>query len=260
MTGFASSLYFGRVTHQRMRPKRHFLAYWLFMMLVDIDELPRLGGALRLFSYNRFGLVSFYDRDHGAGDGENLRSYVERYLAEAGIAADGGPIRLLCLPRILGYVFNPISVYFCYRSIGGLSAILYEVSNTFGQRHTYLIPVRGEEGPVTQSCEKRLYVSPFMEMAMRYDFRVIPPAQSVSITVNAGDPDGLLIATCFAGRRTVLSDRTLARTLAAYPLLTLKVIAGIHWEALLLLLKGLRLTRRPPPPIWPVSIIPSDDF
>lgn len=261
MTGFASGLYFGRVTHHRTRPKRHRLAYRIFMMLVDLDELPRLGSALRLFSHNRFGLVSFYDRDHGMGDGESLRTYVERHLTEAGMAPDGGPIKLLCLPRIFGYVFNPISIYFCYRRDGGLRAILYEVSNTFGQRHTYLIPVRGQEaGLITQHCDKQLYVSPFMEMAMHYDFRVMPPAESVSVTVNAGDAGGLLIATCFAGRRAELSDRALLGALAAYPLLTLKVIAGIHWEALLLLLKGLRLTRRPPPPISPMSVILSDDL
>ena len=150
MTAWASGLYRGRVVHQRLRPRRHRLGYRIFQMLLDLDELAALDAGLRLFGYNRPALVGFHDRDHGPGDGRPLRPYVEAELAKAGIDLGGGPIRLLCMPRVLGQVFNPLSLYFCCDRSGVLAAILYEVNNTFGERHSYLIPVGPAPGDLVR--------------------------------------------------------------------------------------------------------------
>lgn len=235
-----SAIYRGSVVHERVRPKRHRLSYAVFSLLLDLDELPELDRRLPLFGHNRWAPLSFHDRDHGPTTGEPLRPWVEARLHEAGLVADGGPIRLLCYPRVFGYVFNPLSVYFCYRRDGSLAAILYEVCNTHRERHTYVIPVEpSARGVVRQSCGKLLYVSPFNAMEANYLFRVIPPAEAVSVVIRQEDAEGLLLAASFRGRRRAMTGRGLARALAAYPLLTLKVTAAIHWEALRLWLKGL---------------------
>src|ERR1700729_4075058 len=138
----------GTVTHRRVRPRPHRLRYRVFWMLLDLDEIDRLPASLRLFSHNRFNALSFFDADHGDGSGRPLRDQVEDQLQAAGLATDGGAIRLLCMPRIFGYGFNPLSVYFCYRPDGLLAAVLYEVHNTFGERHGYLIRVEPGAGAV----------------------------------------------------------------------------------------------------------------
>jgi len=251
----ASAIYRGTVAHRRLRPRQHSLKYRAFWMLFDLDELPALDRSCKRFSHNRLNLFSFHDRDHGDSSGKPLRQWVELHLKEAGIAADGGPIRLLCLPRILGYVFNPISVFFCYLKDGTLNAILYEVNNTFGQRHSYLIPVEPGAGrTIVQSCPKRLYVSPFNDMDMSYEFKVQPPEASVTVGVDALDLSGLMITTALSGKRRDFSDREMVSAFLGHPLLTLKVIVAIHWEALQLWLKGMKITDRPPGPETPVSL------
>ncbi len=248
MTKFVSALYRGAVVHRRLRPKTHRLRYHVFNILFDLDELPALDRRLRLFSRNRFNLFSFHDRDHGDGK-TGLRPYVEAILRAHGIDSGGGPIRLLCMPRVLGFVFNPLSVYFCYRPSGNLSAILYEVSNTFGERHNYLIPVGGNTvSAISQTANKRFHVSPFLPLNLHYRFRIAPPDRNVSVSVHVHDDDGLLVAASFSAVSTVLTDETLFKTLVAYPLLTLKVVAGIHWEALRLWLKGIKVWSKPEPP------------
>ena len=252
-----SALYIGSVTHVRVKPRRHRLRYRLFWMLLDLDELANLSQRLRLFSRDRFNLFAFRERDHLDGSDQPLRTQVERELAAAGIPADGGSIRLLCMPRVMGSVFNPISVFLIHRRDGSLSAMLYEVNNTFGQRHSYLIPVTDPAARVVrQSCDKQLYVSPFMRMAMTYDFRVIPPAAVTSVIVNARDADGPVISTAFTGRRHDLTDAALLRILPRFGLLALQVVGAIHWEALKLWLKGLRLQPRPAPPVRSVTSVP----
>lgn len=256
MIGASSALYFGEVVHQRLKPRRHRLAYRVFSLLVDLDELPGLDRRLRFFSYNRLNLFSILDSDHGPGEASPLRPWVEHHLAAAGIRLDGGPIRMLCYPRLLGYVFNPLTVYFCHHRGGALAAILYEVNNTFGGRHTYVLPAAQDRaGRVTQECSKVFYVSPFNAVAGRYRFRVDPPEQHVSVVINHSDAEGPLLYAAFKGRRAALSDRALLATFARYPLMTLKVIAGIHWEAFRLWRKGLRLVDRPEPPGEAVTIV-----
>lgn len=249
--GSASALYVGSVMHRRMTPRRHRLRYRAFWLLIDIDETETLD-RLRLFSRNRFNLVSFYDADHGNGK-EPLRAYVERTLRQHAIDWDGGRITLLCMPRILGYVFNPLSIYFCYRHDGSLAALLYEVRNTFGQMHSYLLPVEMQTPLVHQRCAKVFYVSPFLGMDLIYDFRVAPPADKVSVVVSAANPRGPVLVASLVGERRPLSDRALTLALLTHPLLTLKVVGAIHWEALKIWWKGIRLEPRPPAPAQPVT-------
>jgi DUF1365 family protein len=246
VTARASALYAGTVVHSRTRPKAHALSYSLFMGLFDLDELAGLGKGLRLFGYNAAALISFYDKDHGDRDGAPLRPWVEARLAEAGVEAHGGPIRLLCMPRVLGHVFNPISVYFCHRPDQSLAAIVYEVNNTFGGTHSYVLAAGepGLSGVIAQRCAKRLYVSPFMDMDLTYDFRIRAPDEKAAVLIDVSDADGQLLHAAFAGERRPLDDAGLLKAWISHPLLSLKVLAGIHWEALWIWLKGVGY--RPP--------------
>jgi DUF1365 family protein len=248
-------LYLGDVVHVRTRPRRHRLRYGVFSMLVDLDGLPALDRRSKLFSLNRFNLFSFHDRDHGDGL-TPPRAWVECQLRAAGIELEGGAICVLCYPRILGYVFNPVSVFFCYRGDDELEAVLYEVHNTFGERHSYLIPIDSRDaGPIRQSCPKRFHVSPFIAMDGRYDFRIKEPDETVVLTIAESDAEGTLLQASFVGRRTPLNDRTLLAAFFRYPLMTLKVVAGIHWEALKIWRKGARFHHKPAPPNEPVTLV-----
>ena len=260
MTG--SALYVGTVTHHRWKPKRHHLRYGVFAMLADLDELPELAWRLTLFSHNRFNLFSLMDRDFGAGDGTALKPWVEAQLAQAGLETRGIRISLLCYPHILGYAFNPLSVFFCRRAQdGALIAILYEVHNTFGERHCYLIPTESDGTPVRQECDKAFYVSPFIGMQATYRFQILPPSfeleigERVAIVINETDAEGPLLDASFVASRVPLSDGKLLSLMARHPLMGLKVIGGIHWEALRLWVKGIKLANRPAPPVRLVTIV-----
>ncbi len=259
MSRLASALYCGTVVHRRIKPVGHRLSYRVYYLLVDLDELPVLDGALRLFSHNRFNLLSLHDGDHGDGRGGSLRAHVERQLSAAGIEIGRGRIRLLAMPRVLGYVFNPISVYFCHREDGTPAAILYEVNNTFGQRHSYLARIdgNGTAAPLRHACGKQLYVSPFIDMATTYRFATRPPGDSFALTIEQNDAEGPLLQASLTARRIELGDGALLQAFVTHPLLTLKVIGGIHWEALRLWLKGLRPRPRPAPPDRPTTIMPT---
>ena len=179
-----------------------------------------------------------------------------RHWRDAGIDLDGGPVHLLCFPRVLGYVFNPLSIYFCRHSDGRLRAILYEVTNTFGDRHSYLLPVDGgrdSAGPISQACDKVLYVSPFIDMASHYRFRVKEPGERLSILIRQAVPEGEQLLATLTGKRAALRDRELVRAFATHPLMTVKVMGAIHWQALWLWLKGATFHRRPAPPSDPIS-------
>jgi len=251
----ASCIYTGTVMHRRFKPTQHRLSYRVFWTLLDLDELPQLTKKLRLFSRERFNLFGFYNSGHGDGSATPLREQVETHLAKANIDLDGGAIRLLCMPRILGFTFNPISVYYCYHRTGALAALLYEVHNTFGQRHSYLIPVEGSpDGALEQHCLKAFYVSPFMDMDIAYTFRVTPPDERIALVIDGADAAGRVLVASLSGERRALTDAALLSAFLAFPLLTLKVVAGIHWEALKLWIKGMRLRPRPPAPA-PLSIV-----
>lgn len=244
-----SALYSGQVMHHRLRPREHTLRYRVFWMLLDLDELDQMSRSLRFFSRNRFNLMGFHDADHGDGSETPLRVQATRLLERRGVDIGSGAIRLLTMPRVLGYVFNPISLYYCHRPDGALAAMIYEVTSTFRERRAYVLPVAPEDGRVgriDQATGKGLYVSPFMDMDMRYAFKGAVPDDRLDLAIDGLDSQGLLIATAMRGRRRALSDRALLAAMAAMPLLTIKVVAAIHWEALKLWLKGVPLTRKPP--------------
>jgi hypothetical protein len=243
-----AALYLGEVMHARLKPIGHRFAYRVMSLLIDLDRLDEADRLTPLFGVNRAALYSFREADHGPRDSSSLRRYVQRRAAECGVDLTGGRVLLLCYPRLLGYTFNPLSVYFCYRADGELALMIYEVRNTFGDIHPYVLPVQPGEASaagVRQQQEKLFYVSPFIEMAMRYRFRVLPPADSIKLRILETDRDGPLLAATFNGRRRALNTLELLRSFFALPLVTFKIVAAIHWEALRLWIKGARLVPRP---------------
>lgn len=256
MSLLQSGLYQTRIFHRRTRPKKHKLKYGAFYLLLDLDELDRMHRKLRWFSYNSFNVFSFQDRDHGPGANAPLRPWVEHHLEKADVDFKGGIIKVLCLPRILGYVFNPITVYYCYHREGWLQAVIYEVSNTFGQRHSYLFTLEHNSAePFKHSCAKRFYVSPFLDVAGHYEFSVKSPEQELYLHIRQADQDGTLLDAWINGTKSHVTDRNLLLCLVRFPLLTLKVIGGIHWEALKIWRKGVQTVERPEPPDESVTII-----
>lgn len=252
-----ASLYWCRVMHERMLPFRHRFDYRVFSLLLDIDRLDELAARSRLFRHNRFGLLSFHDRDHGPRDGSPLRPWVEAALTGRGLHAAAARIRVFCFPRMFGYVFNPLSMFFCYDAEENLRAVLYEVKNTFGDQHGYLIEVpagRNSAAALDQAAPKRFHVSPFLPLDGEYRFRLQPPGDSIGITIRQfGRGGALQLVASQVGRREDLTDHSLLKAFIRHPLMTVKVMAGIHWEALQLWRKGAAFFRWSPPPAEPVS-------
>jgi DUF1365 family protein len=243
-----AALYVGDVMHARLRGIHHRFSYRVISMLIDLGRLDQADRQSPLFGVNRAALYSFHEADHGPRDGSSLLLHIQRSAAQSGTDLAGGRVLLLCYPRLLGFTFNPLSVYFCYRADGELAVIVYEVRNTFGDIHSYVLPVKpGElsEAGVRQRQDKSFYVSPFIGMAMRYQFRVSPPDESVKLRILETDREGPVLAATFNGRRRALTTAALLRAFVALPLVTFKIVAAIHWEALRLWLKGARLVPRP---------------
>jgi hypothetical protein len=256
-----AALYTGRVTHARLRPFVHKLAYRVFSLWLDIDRIRDAAKTSWLFSYNHFGVASFHDRDHGDHSGAPLRPWVERTLQSVGIAPPDGPIRLLAFPRIFGFVFNPLSLFFCYDRQERLRAVIYEVHNTVGGAHAYAAAVAdGDAELVRQGAEKVFYVSPFIGMQATYDFTLAPPGERFALTIRETVPEGPQLTATHAGERRPFTDAQLAWLLLAHPLMTVKVFAGILWEALFIWLKGARYNAPVPtqgPPVtkgWPIGL------
>ena len=270
-----SCLYVGQVFHRRLRPRLHTLRYRVFSMLLDLDEIDALSAALPLFSRNRFNLFSFHDRDFGERSGESLVDYVARRLLLAGIPGSPARILLSCYPRVLGYAFNPLAVFYCLDASGRVFAVLHEVHNTFGERHAYALAVETEatteathgraERWIRQGADKAFFVSPFNHMDMRYEFRLNEPGERQVIVIHVFDADGHLLTASYAARRRAFRSRALLRLFVTLPLMTLKVFAGIHLEATRLWLKRVpwfrhRTKQEPPmPPSAPRPNCPPGD-
>jgi DUF1365 family protein len=245
--GDAAALYVGDVMHARLKPVGHRFSYRVMSLLIDLDRLEVADRQTPLFGVNRRALYSFHEADHGDRDGSSLRLYAQCCAAEHGIDLTGGRVLLLCYPRLFGYTFNPLSVYFCYTPDGEPALLIYEVRNTFGDIHAYVLPVkRGDISPagIRQTQDKRFYVSPFIEMAMRYHFRVMLPQGRVKLRILETDSEGPLLSATFNGHRRILTTQELLRSFFSLPVVTLKIMAAIHWEALRLWLKGVRLVTR----------------
>ena len=237
-------IYKGLVTHRRFKPKRHFFSYKTFSIFFDLDELKDLEKKISIFSLDSFNLFSFYNKDHGDRDGTDLKDWVKKTLKKFDINYKISNIKLLCFPRIFGYVFNPLSIFYCYNEKAELKAILYEVKNTFNEQHTYVFPVEKETKIITQNCNKRFYVSPFMEMNTTYNFRLTEPKETLSIFIKQTDLEGPLLSACQIGEKENISTKQLLINFFKHPMMTIKIIMAIHFEALRLWKKGVKLVKR----------------
>ena len=231
-----SCIYNGEVTHTRFKPVRHFLKYKTFSLLIDLDEINLLDKSIGIFSHNKFNIFSFYDKDHGDRDGGNLKDWVISNLKKFQIKENITNIKVLCYPRILGYVFNPLSIFYCYEK-DKLVAIFYEVKNTFNEQHTYIFKIKNNE-EIIQKCRKKFYVSPFMDMETFYNFKLLKPNDKLSVFIKQTDADGTILTATQTGDKKEFSFKQLAINFIKYPLMTIKIISSIHYEALLLWKKG----------------------
>ena len=236
-------LYRGHVMHMRLTPFKHQFRYRVFTLLLDIDRLEETAAATPWLRLDRFGLVAFRNRDHGPRDGGPLRPWVDSQLA-----ANGRPpadrVMLLSFPRILGYVFNPLSVYFCYGPEGSLETVIYEVKNTFGDQHPYVLAAdQAEDGAARHDQEKGFFVSPFIGMDQTYRFTIRPPGERLAVKIRQHDTKGPWLIATQSGSRRPLTGRALLGAWASHPLMTLKVMGAIHWQALKLWIKGASFRR-----------------
>jgi uncharacterized protein len=250
----STSLYRGRVRHTRVKPRVITLKHKCFWLALDIDCLSAIASRLYILSRNTANILSFHDRDHGDGGDKPLREQVEALLATAGLSKKPASIILFCMPRVLGYGFNPISMYLCHNDEGIVYAVVYQVHNTFGQRHSYVVPVEECNGRSVQSANKSFYVSPFMDMDLQYTFKLEVSETKLLLSISAADSEGPVIFTSLAANRAELSNRALLTTWLAHPLLTFKVISAIHFHAVRIWIKGIKLRLRPPPPEQPATM------
>jgi DUF1365 family protein len=250
-----ASLYRAEVMHQRFEGMSYRFRYRVFSILLDVDAIDAAAVSTRLFSRNRWNLFSFYDRDHLAAGESDLRSWAERVLAQQGIDGSGLIMRLLCFPRILGFVFNPLSLWYCETRDGSPRAVIAEVRNTFGERHCYVLrPQNGvTDWPLCDSHDKQFHVSPFIGMHARYEFRLSRPQQHLAVAIREYADDQLLLIATQAGDRVPFTSWRLLLEALRVPFQTFKVVGAIHWQALKIWLRGGRFHRKPEAPLEEVS-------
>ena len=235
-----SKIYTGKVIHKRFKPKEHYFKYNVFSLLIDLNELEEINKYIKFFSYNKFNIISFYDKDHGDRDGSSIKSWVKKNLRNIGILTEDISIKLLCYPRIFGYVFNPLSTYFIYNKHSELISIFYEVKNTFGEQHTYIFKAQDEK-TVQNKCKKKFYVSPFIEMDCEYHFKTLNPREQLSVVINQNDKDGKLLFASQDGISKDFNNKNLILSYLTHPLMTFKIIGAIHYEAFKLWAKRIKL-------------------
>ena len=244
MSNFTSSIYSGFVTHERFKPRRHFFSYKTFSLLIDLEEIKDLEKKITIFSYNKFNILSFYNIDHGNRDGSSLMKWVKKTLKKAKINFKLEKVKLLCYPRFFGYVFNPLSIFYCYDKNLKLKAILYEVKNTFNEQHTYIFRCTRAANLVLHKCDKKFYVSPFIEMKTFYNFRLLNPGKKLNVLIKQNDKEGLLLIARQVGKRVDLTSKNLFFEFLKHPLMSFKVIAAIHFEAFRLWVKGIKHVKK----------------
>ena len=237
-----SCIYNGEVTHTRFKPIRHFLKYKTFSLLIDLNEINLLDKSIGIFSHNKFNIFSFYYKDHGARDGSSLKDWVIENIKKFKISNNITNIKLLCYPRIFGYVFNPLSIFYCYEE-ENLKAIFYEVKNTFNEQHTYIFKIK-DKGSIELKCKKKFYVSPFMDMNTFYNFRLLNPKKKLSVFIKQTDEKETVLTATQTGDKKEFSFKQLIINFFKYPLMTIKIIISIHYEALLLWKKGALYRKR----------------
>jgi len=246
-----NSLYFGKVFHERHTPFSHKFTYSVFTLWCDLDELPNLSKKLTFFSINKWNILSFYNKDHGPRDGSDIGPWIEKAALEKNIELKGGKIFFLGFPRLWGCAFTPLSLYICYHKNGKLKAILYQVKNTFGEQHGYLFEVTSDN--LSSECEKIFHVSPFIPMNCQYKFRLNEPSDTFHLAIHQFLPDAKILTATWDGERYDLNDKNILKAILKHPLMTFKVIAGIHWEAFNIWIKGAKYIKKPPLPSKDVS-------
>ena len=239
-----SCIYIGSVIHKRFKPKKHFFKYNVFSLFLDLDEINELDQKILFFSYNKFNILSFFDKDHGYRDGSSIKDWLIHVLQKKNISTINIKIKILCYPRIFGYVFNPLSIFFIYDADSNPIAILYEVKNTFGEQHTYVFKIDIKNKQILNNCKKKFYVSPFMDLESKYFFKVLIPNERLSVIIDQRDKEGKLLFASQDGERVKLSSKNLLKSYLKHPLMTLKIISAIHYEALKLWIKGIKLVKK----------------
>ena len=239
-----SFIYTGNVIHKRFKPKIHYFKYKVFSLLIDLSELELLDKSLKIFSYNKFNIVSFYDKDHGARDGSSIKMWVINNLKKNDIDTNNIQIKLLCYPRIFGYVFNPLSVFYVYDNNSNLISILYEVKNTFGEQHTYIFKTDINHNLIQHTCKKKFHVSPFIEMDCIYFFRLLKPGNKISVIIDQNDKEGKVLYASQDGIRSEMTNANFIKSYLKHPLMTFKIILAIHFEAFKLWTKGIKLIKK----------------
>ena len=239
-----SCIYIGSVIHKRFKPKKHFFKYSVFSLFLDLDEINELDQQIPFFSYNKFNILSFFDKDHGYRDGSSIKDWLIHLLQKKNISTINIKIKILCYPRIFGYVFNPFSIFFIYDADSNPIAILYEVKNTFGEQHTYVFKIDIKNKQILNNCKKKFYVSPFMDLESKYFFKVLIPNERLSVIIDQRDKEGKLLFASQDGERVNLSSKNLLKSYLKHPLMTLKIISAIHYEALKLWMKGIKLVKK----------------
>jgi DUF1365 family protein len=246
----SAQLYFGTVMHSRLRPRRNRFVYRVFFLRFRLDEIERLPRAL--FSLDRWNLFSFHRRDHGPRDGSELLPWVRDLLKREGVEAADGAVWLQAFPRVLGYVFNPVSFWLCEDRDARLRAVLCEVNNTFREHHFYLVAHADGRAiePADQLVARKVFhVSPFFSVHGSYRFRFDVTSAQSAVRIDHFDADGPLLATGVRGQSRELTARNLLRAFIVYPWMTLGVILRIHYQALRLWLTGVRYHTKPTPPL-----------
>ena len=239
-----SCIYNGTVIHKRYKPKEHFFKYSVFSLLLDLSELEILNNNIRFFSINKFNLISFFEKDHGNRDDSSLVGWVKKNLEQNQINTENIKIKLLCYPRIFGYVFNPLSIFFVYNQNDTLVSILYEVKNTFGEQHTYVFKIDNENNLIQNNCSKKFHVSPFIEMNCNYFFRILKPGERLSVIIDQYDEVGKILYASQDGKKANLTGQELIKSYLKHPLMTFKIISAIHFEAFKLWIKGIKLVKK----------------
>ena len=237
-----SCIYNGYVSHTRYKPVKHSLRYNTFSLFIDLDEIENLSKNNFIFSFNRFNIFSFFNKDHGDRDGLCLKNWVLNKLKKFDINKDINNIKLLCYPRVFGYVFNPLSIFYCYEN-KNLRAVMYEVKNTFNEQHTYIFKVKSNN-EISQKCKKKFYVSPFMDMETQYEFKLLNPDENLSVLIKQSDKHGIVLTAVQKGVKKEFNMKQLLVNFVLYPLMTLKIIGAIHYEALRLWKKGAKYRSR----------------
>ena len=239
-----SYIYTGNVIHKRFKPKIHSFNYNVFSLLIDLSEIDLLHKTLKIFSYNKLNIISFFDKDHGARDGSSLKEWVLDNLRKNNIDTNDVHIKLLCYPRIFGYVFNPLSVFYVYDKNFDLISILYEVKNTFGEQHVYVFKTKKDQNLIQHMCKKKFHVSPFIEMNCIYFFRLLKPGNKISVIIDLNDPVGKVLYASQDGIKSELTNRNLLKSYLKHPLMTFKIIIAIHYEAFKLWTKGIKFIKK----------------